>query len=175
MKKLTSILLITCLTTLSSAICRAESVAITHEFDAMKGTTLTWGTPSNYTIGYTDLVTYTGSGGGKFGADAAVRICIELPEGGVMQLSPAVADIVRLQLMKSSGGLLKNIEIYISTDNSTWTNVSSYAEYHTSDIDLEFPEKGNYYIKVVNTGAKIWFNAFKYYTEPCHCLRVVVN
>jgi hypothetical protein len=92
-----------------------------------------------------------------------------------MQLSPAVADIVRLQLMKSSGGLLKNIEIYISTDNSTWTNVSSYAEYHTSDIDLEFPEKGNYYIKVVNTGAKIWFNAFKYYTEPCHCLRVVVN
>jgi hypothetical protein len=142
----------------------------------MKGTTLTWGTPSNYTIGYTDLVTYTGSGGGKFGADAAVRICIELPKGGVMQLSPAVEDLTRLQLLHTAGVSLTGVKVYISSDNTSWTDISASTDYHSYDIDAEMPTKGNYFIKVENTGSTtVQFQTFKYYTEPCHCLRVVVN
>lgn len=182
MKKLTSILLITCLTTLSSAICRAESVAITHEFDAMiKGTTLTWGTPSNYTIGYTDLVTYTGSGGGTFGLHGGSIFCINLPgKNSTMQIAPAVEDLTRLYVVHMYGSAPTFLKFYVSTDNETWTDVSSTATYRVGNIDVPMPEKGNYYIKIVNEGTSspaqpINMTKFVYYTEPCHCLRVVVN
>ena len=86
MKRLAIIALI--ISTLSPVFCRAESVSITQVFEDMKTAgTLTFPSAPNYSAGITDLVTYTGSGGGTFGSDAS-RICISLPSStSVMQLS----------------------------------------------------------------------------------------
>lgn len=181
MKKLASILLITCLTTLSSALCRAESVAITHDFNDMASKSeLTFpNRPGSYAVGETDLVTYTGSDGGTFNLDGSSRFIISLPnQNSAMQTSPAIENLVKVQLTHTYKLEPPTwIKVYLSEDNSNWTDVSSSAVYGTSDIDVTLPAKGNYYIKVENTkGSKrVDFRSWVYYYEPCHCLRVVVN
>lgn len=175
MKRIATILLIS-ISTLSSALCRAESVAITHDFNDMASKKeLTFpNRPGSYAVGETELVTYTGSDGGTFNLDGSSRFIISLPNNGVMQTSPEISDLTRLQLVCNSTP--SNIKIYISTDNSSWTDVTSSAIFRSTDIDVPMPAKGNYFLKVVNkSGAAISFLMWRYTYEPCHCLRVVVN
>ena len=90
------------------------------------------------------------------------------------QTSPAIPDLTRLQLIHTKGSTPSNIKIYISTDNSAWTDITSSEICSSSDIDVPMPAKGNYYVKVVNkSSAAIDFLSFRYTYEPCHCLRVV--
>lgn len=176
MKRIATILLIS-ISTLSSAFCRAESVAITHDFNDMASKSeLTFpNRPSSYAVGKTALVTYTGSDGGTF-ASVSGGIGITLPIDGVMQTSPEISDLTRLHLMHTKGSTPSGIKIYISTDNSSWTEVTSSAIAGPTDIDAPMPTKGNYFIKVVNkSGSPISFLMWRYTYEPCHCLRVVVN
>lgn len=176
MKRIATILLIS-ISTLSSAFCRAESVAITHDFNDMASKSeLTFpNRPSSYAVGETELVTYTGSDGGTF-ASVSGGIGITLPDDGVMQTSPEISDLTRLHLMYTKGSTPSGIKIYISTDNSSWTEISSSASVGPTDIDAPMPTKGNYFIKVVNkSGSPISFLMWRYTYEPCHCLRVVVN
>lgn len=176
MKRIATILLIS-ISTLSSALCRAESVAITHDFnDMVSKSELTFpNRPSSYAVGETDLVTYTGSDGGTF-ASVSGGIGITLPDDGVMQTSPEISDLTRLHLMYTKGSTPSGIKIYISTDNSSWTEISSSASVGPTDIDAPMPTKGNYFIKVVNkSGSPISFLMWRYTYEPCHCLRVVIN
>lgn len=163
------------ISTLSLAICRAESAAIIHNFDEMKvaGTLTFPGAPSDYSTGVTNEVTYTGSTGGGFGM-SGTKVCITLPNNGVMQTSPAIAHLTRLQLIHTKGSAPKNIKVYISTDNATWTDISSSEVCSFGDIDVAMPTKGDYYLKVVNkSGESINFLSFRYTYDPCHCLRVV--
>ena len=166
--------------TLSSALCRAESVAIPHNFQTLYSLgNLTFpGAPSNFTYAVTDLVTYTGSASGAFGMDAG-RYCVSLPaRNSVMQTSPAVENLTRLTLTHTYGSSPNWIQVWISTDNSSWTNISGSVDYGSSQIDAPMPTKGNYYIKLVNKGTSspaqpVNILSFRYVYEPCHCLRVV--
>ena len=165
--------------TLSSALCRAESDAITHNFNEMAsaGTLNFPDRPDSYAVGVTDQVTYTGSNGGGFGLDAT-RYCISLPKNGVMQMSPAIADLTRIQLLHTLGAVPEKskVKVYISTDNSTWTDISATAYYTKNNIDAPVPVKGNYYVKLTNTGnTTINFLSVVYVYESCRCLRVVIN
>ena len=172
MKRIAIILLSIC--TLGSAFCRAESAAITHDFDKMNSAgTLTF--LSDNKVGVTDKVTYTCMGKGEFTnvADKGVIIGIKLSPNDSVQTSPAVENLKRLQLLHNKGSVPSGVKIYTSTDNSTWTDISSSAICSKSDIDVPIT-KGDYYIKVVNkTGAVINFLSFSYIYDPCHCLRVV--
>ena len=172
MKKVAIVLLSIC--TLSSAFCRAESV--THNLDDMVDAgTLTFPNraSSDYTVGVTDLVTYTGSAGGGFGLYEG-DYCIALPKDGVIQTSPAVENLTYLTVTHTLGVKPTGVSVLISTDNSTWTDISSSEICSIYDIDVPMPTKGDYYLKVVNkTGAAINLLQFKYICDPCHCLRVV--
>lgn len=176
MKRIATILLIG-ICTLSSARCRAESVAITHDFNDMvsKGTLTFPNRPSSYAVGETELVTYTGSGtsSGTFDLDGSSKFQITLPNNGVMQTSPAVENLVKVQLLFTNTTPSSNVEVWISTDNSSWTEITSSAAVTSSAIDVTMPTKGNYFLKFVNKGAAVHFRTWIYYYEPCHCLRVV--
>lgn len=164
--------------TLSSALCRAESDAITHNFNEMVSKSeLTFpNRPSSYAVGETDLVTYTGSAGGTFNLDGSSRFIISLPNNGVMQTSPAIADLTRVTFYHNKGSAPTGVKVYISTDNSNWTEISSSATYGSSSIDAPVPVKGNYYVKLTNTGnTTINFLSVVYTYESCRCLRVVIN
>lgn len=173
MKRIATILLIS-ISTLSSAFCRAESVS--HEFnDLVSKGTLTFPNSPDYSVGVTDLVTYTGSTGGGFGLYGAA-FCISLPSNGIIQTSPAIENLTRFQIVHTKGSIPEGIKIYISTDNSAWTEITSSATFSATDIDAPMPTKGNYFLKVVNkSGSAINFLTWIYIYEPCHCLRVVIN
>ena len=172
MKKIAIVLLSMC--TLSSANCRAES--FTHNFDDMaRGGTLTfpYRASSDYTVGETDKVTYTCSDGGSFGLNGAAY-CIALPAGGgVVQTSPAVENLTYLMVTHTLGTKPTAVRILISTDNSNWTDITSPEMFSAGGINVPMPAKGNYYLKIENSGSAIKFLSFHYAYDPCHCLRVV--
>ena len=160
--------------TLSSVFCRAESV--THNFDEkVRDGSLTFPNKasSDYSVGVTDLVTYTGSAGARFGYDEAY--CIALPNGGVVQTSPAVENLTYLTVTHTLGVKPTGVSVLISTDNSTWTDITASASMNSSAIEAPMPAKGNYYLKIVNSGSAINFLSFQYTYESCHCLRVVID
>ena len=172
MKKIAIVLLSMC--TLSAANCRAES--FTHNFDDMaRGGTLTfpYRASSDYTVGETDKVTYTCSDGGSFGLNGAAY-CIVLPEGkGIVQTSPAVENMTHLNVTHNVASKLTGVRILISTDNSTWTDITSSDMFVAYAINAPMPAKGSYYLKIVNSGSEVKFLSFRYTYDPCHCLRVV--
>ena len=172
MKKIAIVLLSMC--TLSAANCRAES--FTHIFDDMaRGGTLTfpYRASSDYTVGVTDQITYTCSNGGSFGLEGAAY-CIALPAGGgVVQTSPAVENLTRLVVTHTSSAAPIDVQILISSDNSTWTDITSSDMFVPYGINAPMPAKGNYYLKIVNSGSEVKFLKFQYAYDPCHCLRVV--
>ena len=172
MKKIAIVLLSMC--TLSAAYCRAES--FTHIFDEMArgGGTLTfpYRASSDYTVGETDKVTYTCSDGGSFGFNG-MAYCIVLPNGGIVQTSPAVENLTRLVVTHTSSAAPIDVQILISSDNSTWTDITSSDMFVPYGINAPMPAKGNYYLKIVNSGSEVKFLKFQYAYDPCHCLRVV--
>lgn len=174
MKKIAIILLFG-VCTLSSVFCMAESAAIMHDFNEMvsEGTLNFPNRPSDYSIGVADEITYTGSTGGGFGYAGAY--CITLPNNGVVQTSPAVENLTYLTVTHTLGVKPTGVKILISTDNSTWTDITASASMNSSALEVPMPAKGNYYIKIVNTGSAINFLSFQYTYESCHCLRVVID
>ena len=172
MKKIAIVLLSMC--TLSAAYCRAES--FTHIFDGMaRGGTLTFPLSGqyDYTVGVTNQITYTCSDGGSFGLHGAAY-CIALPAGGgVVQTSPAVENLTRLVVTHTSSAAPIDVQILISSDNSTWTDITDPDMFTVGGINVPMPAKGNYYLKIVNSGDAINFLSFHYAYDPCHCLRVV--
>lgn len=128
--------------------------------------------PASYAVGVTDLVTYTGSTGGGFGLYEG-DYCIALPKDGVVQTSPAVENLTYLTVTHTLGVKPTGVSVLISTDNSTWTDITASASMNSSAIEAPMPAKGNYYLKIVNGGSAINFLSFQYTYEPCHCLRVV--
>lgn len=129
--------------------------------------------PASYAVGVTDLVTYTGSAGGGF--DYAGAYCITLPNNGVIQTSPAVENLTYLTVTHTLGAPPTSVSVLISTDNSTWTDITASASMNSSAIEAPMPAKGNYYLKIVNSGSAINFLSFQYTYESCHCLRVVID
>ncbi len=171
MKKIAIVLLTMC--TLSAANCRAES--FTHIFGDMAGGTLTFPLSGqyDYTVGVTDQITYTCSDGGSFGLYEGAY-CIALPKDrGVVQTSPAVENMTYLMVTHTLGSTPTGVQILISTDNSTWTDITDPDMFTAGGINVPMPAKGNYYLKIVNSGDAINFLSFHYAYSPCHCLRVV--
>ena len=137
---------------------------------------LTFPNRPDYSVGVTDLVTYTGSTGGGFGLYKGDYYCIALPKDGVIQTSPAVENLTYLTVTHTLGIKPTGVSVLISTDNSTWTDITSPEMLNSWAIEAPMPTKGNYYVKVVNnTGSAINFLSFQYTYESCHCLRVVID
>ena len=165
---------------LSSAVCRAESVV--HDFDEMKKAgTLTWmGSPKDYTVGYTDFVTYTGSDGGTFSLEGGY-IGFSLPRNGsTLVISPAVPGLSALLFGHTYGSAPTFIKVYVSEDGSVWTDMSDVAGYWATTINLVLPSAGDYYVKLVNESVSnpvqtffIRVVSYTYDPAPCNCFRYI--
>ena len=176
MKRVLAIGMMVC--TLSSALCRAESVSLLHDFNTMVGAgTLTFpGAPGSYTVGTTDLVTYTGSNSGTF--DYSGGYVFSLPSNGsTLVISPAVLGLTRVYITHTKGSSPTWIKVYISEDGTSWTDVSASTTYDSSTIDAVMPEAGDYYIKIVNNGTSkpVFLRSVRYTYDPtpCNCFRYI--
>lgn len=163
--------------TLGSALCRAESVSLMHDFNTMIGAgTLTWPTPGVYTVGNTDFVTYTGSNAGTFSYDGVY--VFSLPNNGsTLTITPAVAGLTDLLITHTKGEAPTWIKVYVSYDGSVWTDLSASTTYTKTTIDAPTPEAGEYLIKIVNTAASKPVNLrsvrYTYDPTPCNCFRYI--
>jgi hypothetical protein len=143
-----------------------------------KAGTLTWmGSPKDYTVGYTDLVTYTGSDGGTFSSEGGY-IGFSLPSNGsTLVTSPAVPGLSAIVFGHTKGSAPTWIKVYVSEDGSLWTDMSGVATYTTTTIDLVLPSAGDYYVKLVNTGTSkpVFFRVvtYTYDPAPCNCFRYI--
>jgi len=164
--------------TLSSAVCRAESVV--HDFDDMKKAGTLWWIGSDYTVGYTDFVTYTGSSGGTLGADGG-KIGFSLPnKTSTLVISPAVPGLSAIVFGLTAEAAPTWMKVYVSEDGSLWTDMSGVATYTTTTIDLVLPSAGDYYVKLVNNGKSsptqpvfIRVVSYTYDPAPCNCFRYI--
>ena len=160
---------------LSSAVCRAESVV--HDFDEMRKAGTLWWIGSDYTVGYTDLVTYTGSDGGIFSAAGSI-IGFSLPsKTSTLVISPAVPGLSALLFGHTYGSAPTFIKVYVSEDGSVWTDMSDVAGYWATTIDLVLPSAGDYYVKLVHNGSSepvfIRVVSYTYDPAPCNCFRYI--
>lgn len=160
---------ILCLLVLSPAVSRAET--ITHNFHEMSGLSqLTFSSANK--VGETDLVTYTCSGtGATFGVTNS-KICIQLPQNGSQVVtSPAIEGLTNFRIYHYPSSVCSNINVYISTNGSTWGAALSGAaiEYGYGVIYVTVP-KGNYYVKIANsTATSVSVFQVIYTTEESSC------
>ena len=165
---------ILCLLLLSPVLSRAET--ITHNFHTMSGTpALSY--ESNNTVGITDLVRYTCSGGAKakFNSNTG-KICICLPDRyDQVETSPSIADLESLEIMYFPIESRRTIKVYASIDNDVWTE-ATVEQSVPGATTFQLPATGDYYLKFKNeaTSNDFYIRQINYIIKPsCACLKVV--
>ena len=116
----------------------------------------------------TDGTVYTCTNKASFTSYYAT-IALELQNNGVVVISPAISRLREIWIYHDKGTI--SLNVYTSVNGSDWiqqdiTPISGTVKV----LGLE----GDYQVKIENkTGSYVYLREVKYYTEPCHCLRVV--
>lgn len=147
-----------------------------HDFHTMTGASTIAFSGANK-VGTTDLVTYTCSASAVFSATAASssRICIFLEKNGdEVVLSPAIANLDSLSIYYLPVAA-RTIDVYVSTDGSDWGEKLELTESVAGIKLCKLPEKGNYYLRIVNSkySNAFYISQIDFFTKPCYCLKVV--
>lgn len=140
-----------CLFTLSSAYCRAERRTVEQNFQALTGNGIEY--KSSNTIGETDFVTYTCSGGAKFNADAVKtdsKIAIFLESAGSQVTTTKIENLDSLRIKyyySSMPDPYRDITVSISTDGSEWNEIP--VVHQTNGLKtVKMPRAGDYYVRI---------------------------
>ena len=67
--------------------------------------------------------------------------------------------------------------IKVSRDGVHWIDVSSRIEHIAGRAEVVIPQRGNYFVKVINTGSSVPFYIWKFqwYIEICNCFEYLPN
>lgn len=170
--------LILVLLVLSSVICRAEDSICVHDIDSIfKNKTLVTAYP--YKVGTTGFVTYTCYGtNAKFGVIGDKIIALQLPDRNDSVVLSRITNLKQVQVLytdaKSSPdylGVYPSMQIKVSEDGLTWTDLSSSATHSKGNATISLPDPGDYYISIKNTKNKkpIYIRVMNYTTQHCNC------
>lgn len=172
--------LILVLLVLSSVICRAEDSICVHDIDSMyrKGTLVT---ANPYKVGTTGFVTYTCYGtNAKFGMIGG-KIALQLPDRNDSVVLSRITNLKRVQLLYTDkagsspdylSGIVPTMQIKVSEDSLTWTDLSSSATHSKGNATISLPDPGDYFISIKNTGSSkqpIYIRVMNYTTQHCNC------
>jgi hypothetical protein len=155
---------------------------VEHNFHDDTKTTpkkLTWKN-TNYKIGYYDDGTvYTCLGGSTF-AVYNTKICISIPSGDSVIVSPARVQLKELEVYPMSAA---SLAVSVSTDSVTWVPIGSVGRLGpTTEYYWWDSMRGNYYISIKNVGrgtAYISKIDYLYHDTPdpesCNCFPAVLE
>ena len=156
---------------------------VEHNFHDDSGTTpkkLTWKS-ANYKIGYYDDGTvYTCFGKSTFTLYNNTKICISIPSGDSVIVSPARVQLKELEIYLMSA---MNMAISVSTDSVTWVPIGNVGRLRSrTDFYWWDSMRGNYYISLKNVGsgpAYIYKIDYLYHDAPdpetCNCFPAVLE
>ena len=67
--------------------------------------------------------------------------------------------------------------IKVSRDGVHWIDVSSRIEHTQGRAEVIIPQRGNYFVKVINTGSSVPFyvHTFRWHIELCNCFEYLPN
>lgn len=144
---------IICLFTLSSALCGAESRTVPgQDFAALVlSGSMTLNKPAN-TVGKTDFVTYTCSGGAEFTADknTSYKTAILLDASGEQVETTRVTNLDSLRIFYAADAF-KNMTVSIKEGEGTWIEVP-VVQKQKGLSTVKMPRVGDYYVRIARKG-----------------------
>ena len=158
--------LLVCFITLSPALCRAGVTAERQNFDDMynNGLTLNEVGDSPYTIGTTDFVTYTCSGGARFFKDSNsdLKLAIYLDKSGAQVTTTKIHNLDSLWIQYAPDAY-KEMTVKISTDSVEWKNVV-LDKSQNSIRKAKLTQPGDYYVRIAyKSSDKVYIKRIEYY------------
>lgn len=86
---------------------------------------------------------------------------------------------IRLYYFPQTEDLYATIAIKVSRDGVHWIDVSSRIEHAKGRAEVIIPQRGNYFVKVINTGSSVPFSfyiwKFQWHIEICNCFEYLPN
>lgn len=159
-----------CLTTLT----HAEIVTTTHEFHVMSGDATQIDFSDDDTKATTPLLTYTCSGGAKFGVSAYSyeKIAIFFEEKDATVTTTIIDNLKKVYIKYFPGTLTKadlnDIVVELSSDGTNWQTAT--VKHITNEMSVELPSSGDYALRVqANSSKTFYIHTMEYKTEKCAC------
>lgn len=155
-----------------------DSFTIAHEFNT-PGDRIVYSN-SNKTA-TTDSVVYQCYNGAKFYWNSSTGNKISLFMENRLD-SMVTSKIVglksfRLYYFPENKDRYATMAIKVSRDGVHWIDVSSRIEHIAGRAEVIIPQRGNYFVKVINTGSSVPFYIWKFqwHIEICNCFEYLPN
>lgn len=157
----------------------AESFSIVHDFRTMVSPRVTY-SDGNKTA-TTDSVVYHCFNGARYYANATTNSQISLfmesrLDSMVTSKIEGLKSLV-LYYFPQTADRYETMAIKVSRDGVHWIDVSSRIEHTKGRAEVIIPQRGNYFVKVINTGSSKPFYIWKFLwtIELCNCFEYLPN
>lgn len=157
----------------------AESFSIVHDFRTMVSPRVTY-SDGNKTA-TTDSVVYHCFNGARYYANATTNSQISLfmesrLDSMVTSKIEGLKSLV-LYYFPQTVDRYATMAIKVSRDGVHWIDVSSRIEHIAGRAEVVIPQRGDYFVKVINTGTSVPFYIWKFqwHIEICNCFEYLPN
>lgn len=155
-----------------------DSFTIAHEFNT-PGDRIVYS--DAYKTAATDSVVYHCFNGARYYANATTYSQISLFMESRLD-SMVTSKIVGLKRIRfyyypQDKDRYATMAIKVSRDGAHWIDVSSRIEHTQGRAEVIIPQRGNYFVKVINTGTSVPFYIWKFLwtIELCNCFEYLPN
>ena len=156
-----------CLFTLSSAYCRAERRTVEQNFKTLTDSSKIVYKTSN-TIGETDFVTYTCSGGAKFKLDGSSHTQLFVNGEEQMVTTSTIANLDSLCIYYAPDAK-KEMTVSIRSGEGKWTEVP-VVQRQKGFSTVQMPQAGDYSVRIARGSNDVYIKEIHYiYIDLSEC------
>lgn len=156
----------------------AESFSIVHEFNTPGDRIVYSNTNKTAT---TDSVVYQCYNGAKFywNSSTSNKISLFMENRLDSMVTSKIVGLksIRLYYFPENIDRYATMAIKVSRDGVHWIDVSSRIEHIAGRAEVVIPQRGDYFVKVINTGTSVPFyvHTFRWHIEICNCFEYLPN
>ena len=157
-----------------------DSFTIAHEFNT-PGDRIVYS--NEYKTATTDSVVYQCYNGARFSAYEVTTgfyrpsLFMENNQDSMVTSKIVGLKNFRLYYYPANKDYYETITLKVSRDGVHWIDVSSRIEHITGRAEVIIPQRGDYFVKVINTGTSVPFyvHTFRWHIEICNCFEYLPN
>lgn len=155
-----------------------DSFTIAHEFNT-PGDRIVYSNANKTAT--TDSVVYQCYNGAKFYWNGStgniISLFMENRLDSMVTSKIVGLKSIRLYYFPQTEDLYATMAIKVSRDGVHWIDVTSRIEHIAGRAEVIIPQRGNYFVKVINTGTSVPFyvHTFRWHIEICNCFEYLPN
>ena len=155
-----------------------DSFTIAHEFNT-PGDRIVYSNANK--TAKTDSVVYQCYNGAKFYLNSSTgnKISLFMENRLDSMVTSKIVGLksIRLYYFPQTVDRYATMAIKVSRDGVHWIDVTSRIEHIAGRAEVVIPQRGNYFVKVINTGSSVPFYIWKFqwYIEICNCFEYLPN